>query len=527
MPTIDSKNKKIIYDEKDWLAGLHPQDGSKTITQKFGTFASQLYSFNPYINLGYASCGYYNTALTNASKIKTRLIAKSQDDNDSDFYALEDRNLFHTITDYTSVADAHEIVSSAPLTATKKCYSICRYIIGGTDYYFYSYRGVPPATADIGRFAVSGSTWDDDYMSTIPTGAALISSTAIDAERQYCPLIVGHDDVLYSGGLNYVNAYDGPTDTLTAQALTLESKYNVVDMVKYPPRSLVIFTQGDGNCKAYFWDYLSQDPYDVKDIGDFDIMGAFEYQGTVGCITKGRDGYGKIKVFDGSEFKELARFNISPLGRELKGPVPDGIFVNDKEIWFYMCSQREGFVYCYGNNLGMKQVLNVMAKGDVYVAEGTTYYPGIMTIGRNNETIFGSGRLAFDADDGASTEKLDLTKYSTDGYYYSDLTDMGDERIQVKQITVYFADEFTGGRTISLALRDRYTTYNIQGLTNLAAVTPENRIYRVKPFNNTGGTMIPPLDGLGINLNWGAGAGTAVTPIINKIIIDYEPIKIN
>jgi hypothetical protein len=527
MPVIDSKNKKIIYNENDWLAGLHPQSGSKTIPQKFGKFASQLYAFNPYINLGYASNGYYNTNLTDYDDIKTRLVAKSQDDNDSDFYALEDRDYFHIITDYTTVAGSHQIVAAAGIQPTKKCYSICRYVIGGNDYYFYSYRGTAHATADVGRFAVAGATYDDDYMSTVPTGASFISASPIDAERQYCPLIVGHDDVLYAGGYNYLAAFDGPTTTLTPKVLTLESKYNVVDLVKYPPRSLVIFAQGDGNCKAYFWDYLSQDPYDIKDIKDFDVMGGFEYQGTVGCITRGRDGYGKIKIFDGSEFKELTRFPLSPLGRELKGPVPNGIFVNDKEIWFNMCSQREQFIYCYGNNFGMKQTLNVMAKGDVYVSDGITYYPGIMTVGRNNETIFSSGLLAFDTGDGSSTQRLDLTKYATDGYYYSDLVDMGDERIQVKQITVYFADEFTGGRTITMSLFDRHNTYDIAGLNALGTVTTTNRIYKAKPILNTAGTPIPPLDGFGIKLTWGQGAGTSVTPTINKIIIDYEPIKIN
>jgi hypothetical protein len=58
----------------------------------------------------------------------------------------------------------------------------------------------------------------------------------------------------------------------------------------------------------------------------------------------------------------------------------------------------------------------------------------------------------------------------------------------------------------SVSLKDRYTTYAISGLTNLATVTATNRIYRAKPINNTGGTLIPPLDGVGINLEWGAGS---------------------
>ncbi len=528
MPKITKS--QIIYDEADWLAGLHPQNGSRTIPQKFGKFAAQEYSFNPFINLGYASNGYLNTSITNNSVIKTRLVAKTQDDNDSDFYALEDRNLLHRIDNYNTAANndyfPHEIVSAAGNAPTRKCFDICKYVIGTTVHYFYSYRGQSGGAADIGRFTPD-STFDDDYMSTIPTGAAYVAFSHLTGDRSYCPLIVGHDDVLYAGGQNYVAAYDGPTDTLTPQALTLETRYNIVDFAKYPSRSLVIFAQGDGNCRAYFWDYLSNDPYDIKDIGDFDIMGAFEYKGTVGCVTRGRDGFIKIKIYDGSDFKDLARFSDSPLGRELSGPVPGGIFVDDNEIWIYMCSQREGIVYRYGNNFGLKNVLHAPVKGDVYVSDGVTYYPGIITKGRDNEMIISAGKLYYEETDGANTEYLDLSKYSTEGYWYSDLTDIGYERIQITGITIYFADEFTGGRTIQLSLKDRYNTYTISGLNPLGTVTTTNRIYRAKPINYTGGTPIPPLDGIGLNLYWGQGAGSSVTPIINKVVLDYKPVPIN
>jgi hypothetical protein len=53
-----------------------------------------------------------------------------------------------------------------------------------------------------------------------------------------------------------------------------------------------------------------------------------------------------------------------------------------------------------------------------------------------------------DDDKSATIQYQDKTKYATDGFWHSDL-DIGYERIQITGITVYFADEFTGGRTIS------------------------------------------------------------------------------
>ena len=55
MPII-TKNT-ITYNETDFLAGLHPQSGTKIIPQKFGQFSSKQYSFNPFANLGYAQNG--------------------------------------------------------------------------------------------------------------------------------------------------------------------------------------------------------------------------------------------------------------------------------------------------------------------------------------------------------------------------------------------------------------------------------------------------------------------------------------
>ena len=517
MPKITKS--QIIYDEADWLAGLHPQAGSRTIPQKFGKYSIFQQSFNPFINLGYASNGYLNTDITNNSAITSRLVSKSPDDEDSDFFALEEKGKLHSITNYTSAVNGGAFPHA--ITDAVKSFDICKYTIGSSTYYFYTHRpSATPYTMDIGRFDGS-STFDDDYMSTVPTGAVRMFASLL-----FNPLIVGHDDVLYVGGQKYVGSYDGPTDTFVQQTLILPSNYNIIGFAKYPSKSLVIFAQGSGECKAYFWDYLSLDPYDVKDIDDFDLLSVFEYKNTVGCITSGKEGCIKIKIFDGESFKEVARLNSSYNGRTLTGPHYKGVQINNNEIWFNVSDSRNGYLCVYGNNLGMKNTLNVVAKNDVYVSDVLSYSPGLLAIGRDGETIIDSG-TTFIETDGSSAQYLDKTKYSVVGYWYSDLTDIGYERIQITGITVYFADEFTGGRTISLSLTDRYNTYAISGLTNLATVTPTNRIYRAKPINNTGGTLIPPLDGIGLNLTWGTGSGSSVTPIINKVVLDYKPVTIN
>ena len=528
MPEI-TKNK-IIYDERDWLAGLHPQNGNRAIPQKFGKYSSYQLSFNPFINLGYAQSGYLNSDITKNNIITSRIVSKAEDtidgSGDEIFYALEDNGIIHQINQYNSALDGvsfpHEITDAV------RAFDICKYRVGNIDYYFYNHRSsAAPHTINIGRYDSKSNTFDDDFMSTVPTGANLMFASLI-----FNPLIVGHDDIMYVGGRNYVGSYDGPNNTFVQQRLKLPEKLNVVAFVKYPPRTLAIFVQGggidpDGDCRVYFWDYLSDDPYDMKKIDDFEILSAFEYKGTIACITRGRDLMHKIMVFNGSIFQEIARFSSNYDGKTIIGPSHRGVFVNNNEIWFNVADSRNGYICCYGNNLGVENKLNVVAKNNVYVSDSVIFTPGIITIGKDNKVLFSSGSLFTDVHSASSTQYLDTTKYSEDSAWYSDLVDIGDERIRITGITVYFADEFTGGRAITMELRDRYTSYNIKGLLQLTTVTSTNRIYRIKPFNYTGDTLIPPLDGVGIKLSWSSGVGSSVTPIINKIVLDYEPVKMN
>ncbi len=523
MPII-TKNT-ITYNETDFLAGLHPQSGTKTIPQKFGKFSRDQFAFNPFNDLGYAKNGFLNTNLTQSNLVTTRLIAKTGDDEDSDFYALDDKNKFHLIGNYNIVSAAppypHSITGTT-LGDAVRCFDVIKY----GSYYYYAWRGTASVLAiEIGRHDPTSTPtpFVDDYMTTVPTGANYSFSSSLGVS-----LCVGYDDILYSGGDNVISSYDSVSDTFVQRRLEIPSNYDIVKLLKLQPKSMVIFAQGGGDCKVFFWDYLSNDPYLIKDLYDFEILSAFEYKGTVACITSGRENYNKIKVFNGSEFETIATFNKKPDGtHSLIGPVNHGVSVNDNEIYWLCTDGRKGYIYCYGNNVGIKNTVNIVQKIDAYISDSITYYPGILSVGRSNEMMASCGQLYYDTTPSAIVQYLDYTKYATEGKWYSDLIDIGYERIQITGITVYFADEFTGGRTISLSLTDRYNTYAISGLTNLATVTATNRIYRVKPINNTGGTPIPPLDGIGLNLTWGEGSGSSVTPIINKVVLDYKPVTIN
>lgn len=534
MPTIDTKNKKIIYDEKDWLSGLNSFYGSRTIPQKFGQQSRQQYAFNPFDDVGYAKNAFLNTDFAHEDRVTSRIlkVIYCSGGTNTGYYGIDAANKLYGLTLNSINSDVWSGVN-LPLTigASTVNSDICTHFAGNSkvNAVFVSYNVA--AGGDVAVYSLDDATSDLDYMSTRPSGGTTLNKLYPH------PMCVGHDDTLYIGNGRSLYCYDY-SDTadadgkLFADVLLLPENYTIRSIIKLQPRALVILADkgvsaSNGEATAFFWDYLSLDPYQIENLYDCFIVTSFEYKGTIGCLTNDYGGHYKLKIFDGNEFTVLTRFNDMEASEG--GTTIGGIDVRDNEIYIHRLGNGKGLIYKYGNNQGFKNTLDVIAKS--YIPTSSNYNVGFVKCGQQyNDLYFSTG---LDDGSGATIQYLDTTKltntnrYATDGYWYSDLIDMGDERIQPTQITVYFADEFTGGRTISVSLTDRYTNYAIAGLTTLGTVTTTNRIYKAKAVLDTAGTPIPPLDGLGLKLDWGAGAGSSATPIINKIIIDYEPIKIN
>jgi len=522
MPTITKS--QIIYNEQDFLAGLHPQYGSRTIPQKLGKYASQEYNFNAYSDLGYAKNGFLNTDFTNAASIKSRII-KTIGGSDNFFYGIDSGKYFYKLSNLGGTSPALELgggVFPYSIHATAVCSDVIEHYLGNakTKVIWYSYNN--GTNGDVGGYGLVAGTFDPDYMSSVPVGAAAL------ANAYPHPLCVGHDDVLYIGNGRSLYMYDysdtaGANGKLTQDVLLLPEDYVITSIIKLQPRTLVIFAKRGlygvgGSAKAFFWDYLSSDPYQIEDLYDYNVLTPFDYKGTIGCVTEGLETARKVKIFDGSEFTILTKFTQST---SEDGPCIGGVDVNDNEIWIHTADANKGYIYRYGNNEGLPNKLDLVAKS---ITGAAATYAGYIKLAATNGVTFSTGK---DDGTGSYIQFLDKTKYATDGYWYSDLIDIGNERVRITDITIYFADEFTGGRTITLDLFDRHTSYTIQGISALGTVTTTNRVFRAKPFNNTGGTAIPPLDGVGIKLTWATGAGSGVTPIINKVVLDYVITPIN
>ncbi len=88
-------------------------------------------------------------------------------------------------------------------------------------YYFYNHSG---SAGDIGRLTVSTNTFDDDWGSTVPTGAAALTNNPH-------PAILGGNGRIYFGNGAYVGQYIPSSNTISTTELALPSDCKVVDLV--------------------------------------------------------------------------------------------------------------------------------------------------------------------------------------------------------------------------------------------------------------------------------------------------------
>ena len=88
-------------------------------------------------------------------------------------------------------------------------------------YTFYNHSG---GAGDIGRLTLSDNSWDADFGSTVPTGAAALE----DAPH---PSVLGNDGIVYFGNGPYVGYYDPLTDVISVDELDLPPGSQVVDLV--------------------------------------------------------------------------------------------------------------------------------------------------------------------------------------------------------------------------------------------------------------------------------------------------------
>lgn len=534
MPKINynSKGGQIIFDADDWLAGINPK-GFDTVLGGGNTTSNYI---NPYYILGVATPGPLPQNVTGISAVSACL-SNAIVYNDK-AYAIEAGTALQEITNLTTgemtiggatfphvIDHGHagetgdDIVAYTALRTSASCLRA-----------FYSFRDA--SDWDVGAFtlsALSATGFDDNFMSTEPSTPLASPYLAGGATAPH-PLIVGDDDILYMGDRNFVHGYDGSSGTngaFNAAVLTLPNDYIITAFAKLAPTTLVVFAYrnntGSGfyksEAKAFFWDYLSLDPYKIIDLNDYYVGSAFTWKDTVGCFTKGQrnvlasSNQTKLKIFNGSQFQTVASFSENP-------PINGGIQVDENQIIW----NSGGIMYSYGKVFeGLEPRLHKLSKGTGStngMCKSLTSSLLLMSTG-----AAGSGGLQRFL----NSSFLDTSYLETGNVYPQFPFGMCGK---VTKMRVEFWGEAENGRTITIGLRTNYDNSSsgsiIFGLKNITSSTVEIKADNlIKERYKTTTTFLAPFYCVFLTLTWETGSGATNAPKVKRVIVEYENIPIN
>lgn len=183
-------------------------------------------------------------------------------------------------------------------------------VISGALYYFYNHSG---SAGDIGKYDLA-STFDDDWGSTVPTGAAALQNAPH-------PSVSGNDNVIYFGNGRYVGYYDPDSNTLAPTDFDTPTGGECVDVRYLNSRVYAAFNTpniaGNNNSTAtiYIWGGVGFASWD-----DFPNP---RWQGKVGALYPfgskmfvwyqeiGYVGGYKLGYINGNEITEVCAFSGS------------------------------------------------------------------------------------------------------------------------------------------------------------------------------------------------------------------------
>lgn len=506
--TTNKSGGRIVFNSKDWLSGINFIDESSDENFIGATLNSNTKIFNPFNNLGAACAGPELVDVTNVSIVgdEFRMGVIGQDTGGTNYaYGITTNAELHRIDTTTGALSSggswkHSISGSAPEIGEE----VVTYKIGSTDYLFYSWYDT--SNGDVGRYDFD-TTFDDDFMSTVPSGAASFNRS------NPMPMKVGLDDILYIADGNELHAFDGQTGangTLSKSVLTLPTDYVITSLATYEPRTLLIFAYKKNNsatlktdCKVFFWDYLDLDPYRVIDLDDNFARGAFNWKGTIGCFTTGRrnpitkEQESNIQLFDGDIFQTVQTF-------EGDVPLNGGVEVFTNHIMF----QSGGVVYGYGNFFkGMDNGLHKITQGNNVTG---------MLLAISSELIVAS----FGTGIAGGLQILDQDTFSS-SMVMETIAAHPDFPPRVKgkitQVTVVFAAPATAGRSVLIKINT--DTNDLDNLDTISTVTSDQLI---QTYYQAVGGLFPLFRNIGIRLEAGAGTNNTDFPKIKEVSIDFE-----
>ncbi len=505
MASVSKQGGEMVvrWTREDWLKGLMPGASEGGTDDREGDgFSSQL-AINPWRTVGYVQPGFAAADVTNMSDITDNATILNICQANGDAYGIENNVKLHKMDDLTGEI---ENTGSWPHTITPHGHSsavgsdVVTYSISGTEHVFYSWND--DTDGDVGKLITGSETFDDDWLSTVPTGGAVLN-------KDYPhPMIVSKfTDVLYIANGPNIVAYDGPTDTAATLAFQLPDGFIITSFAE-TANFLVVFgstkttyDQEPGESVAMFWDRSGPRYTYSYDLNCSYVNGAFSFKGSVGIFgqrpTLARN-RSFMMIFNGTEFDTVTSFRQ-------KLPGHGGVAVMDEMVLFNAGYFDTGTsrIYSYGKLVdGFDNSLNMIGSLLGTGAEGVMY-------ATSYDTYIASGG-------GSSAELQSFTaNYQDSANFFTGLKNINfpsGKMGRVREVRVIYKDEVTAGRqfTLSLNTDSSGATTDTRG-TLSTIVSADTSLSGLKKRYNwrSDGTPLPMFENsIGLWMNWANGTAS-------------------
>lgn len=515
----------IIYDKDDWLAGMDTTSSGNSYGHIIGN--PLMSAVDPLRKYGYVSPSFNPVDVTNITSITSTLINGLVNGNNAYFIGGDRVQKMTTLATgiiSTTAPFPHTISHGAHTGETStdiaNYYTYNAVEANKKQCAFFSFYD--DTDWDVGIYDYVADTFDDDFMSTIPT-TPLAAPYLTGGKGFPHPLIVGDDDILYIGDRNFVHAYDQTTGIFSAAVLTLPKGWIITCFAKTQDLQLVIgtYTQTSlgtiglnpfnrGDARAWFWSYTALDVDYSRDLRDNYVSEMIQWGGTIVAFTSGRRsltarGIYKLQALNGAEFEVIKSWSQG--GIPVRGGVDNvgnDIYWNGGGHIFAYVQRPENGQYILNN------IFNLGSTGGVFkFLTATAIYHS--SFGAST----GAGLISFIGDyNETGTLQCKVATPIFPNNMKGDLT----------SVTIKFSDNFTGGRTFQLnAILDYSTSANLTGEMATNTTTRAMQILT----RTTSDTPLGQFNTLQPVLIWNTGAGATDAPEIEYIKFDYQLINVD
>ena len=441
---------KIVYD--NFLGGLSPLDRRAPLnTYPVG------YGIDPYRDIGHLKPGLRPVTITKSDDTPQIIddvivdMVVNFSSTAGEVFFIDNSDRLYRMTNLVTEAFDDDFDGSnhyyKAITSATEGHGVFIYPtkIGGAteaNKLFYIYN--TSSAGNIGMYDLS-ATFDDDWMSTIPTGAATLNKAPH-------PYMEWYDGLMYFGNGRYLASFDGRTGdngTLNTAALDLPQGWEITALFSTPNyigvcawRSTIgqVYSGNRTESAAFLWNGVDSSFERKIPIADNYISSSFNDNGKIYLTTYGRQTYGVMRLLNENGSDIVAELRHG--GVRFRPPHRNSMDTYQNRMIFGVLNNNE--IFSYGQN----QAGFPMALTLPWGVLGTSGVRAMKTVMYNK--VFVSSYIAAGVKYLQKISSGDMN--ATWKPQYADF----DERVKINYVKFYFKT-LASGDSVTVALERNHT----------------------------------------------------------------------